>query len=137
MFFSFQELVRNFVRGDADSYHWPVGEVPDLLPIELMGFGNIGRRTFKRSEEVRDVPLSLSVYADRPHDVHVLRAFITHHGESFDSGHYTAGVFRGGRWWYCNDAHVVACDPPNTDDLRNAYILFYVRAEGRELVWDE
>jgi hypothetical protein len=137
MFFRLQELVRNFVREEADSYQWPVGEVPNLLLIELMRFSNIGERTFKRSEEVREVPLSLSVYADRPNDVHVLRAFITHHGDSLEAGHHTAGVFRKGRWWHCNGAHVVACETPNADNLRDAYILFYVRADGLEFVWDE
>jgi hypothetical protein len=106
-----------------------------LLLIELMRFGNIGERTFKRSEEVRDVPLSL--YADRLDDVHVLRAFTTRHGDFLEAGHYTAGVFRRGRWSYCNDTRVVACETPNAHHLRDAYILFSVRADGREFVWDE
>ena len=102
-----------------------------------MRFGNVGAQTFKRSEEVSDVPLCLSLYGDQPEDVHVLRAYIVHRGDSLEMGHYTAGVFRKGRWWRCNDDHVVAQEGPDPDDLRNAYILFYVRAAGREVVWDE
>jgi hypothetical protein len=100
--------VANSVSGEADNYQSPVGEVPNLLPIELMHFGNIGGRTFKRSEEVRDV--SLSVYADRPNDVHVLRAFVVHHGAWLETGHYTRGSASQG--WHYNDPHVVARDAP-------------------------
>jgi ubiquitin C-terminal hydrolase len=89
----------------AQSYQWPVDEVPKRLPIGLMRFDNIDRRTFKGSDKVSNVPLSLSVYADRPNDVHVLRAFIVHHGASLEAGQYTAGVFCKGRWWHCYDVH--------------------------------
>ena len=49
---------------------------------------------------------------------------LTYHSESPTSGHYTAAVKFGERWWNCNDA-VVKSMKEGKVVSKAAYILFY------------
>lgn len=69
-----------------------------------------------------------------------LKSFVTHLGESSNSGHFVANIQdEKGKWWFYNDATVTEQKDSDVDaslhstKLENVpYILFYVRAEDAE-----
>ena len=54
---------------------------------------------------------------------------VTHHGNSLNSGHYTATASHSNSpnscWWHFDDSHVERLNPGGVQNIKNAYILFY------------
>jgi hypothetical protein len=58
-------------------------------------------------------------------------AFLIHHGQSQDGGHYVAYVKIGNVWWYCADSRVIEVSAKEAQDaVKESYILHYARSRG-------
>ena len=74
--------------------------------------------------------------------VYRLHAIVCHHGETIDTGHYTALVLRDGMWYHIDDAPPTAtvinlpAELPADGSLvhANPYIFFYVRDGTRPYI---
>ena len=54
-----------------------------------------------------------------------LQATVDHHGQSMNSGHYTASINCCGKTFYCNDNKITECNIRDTYNSSTAYILLY------------
>jgi len=69
-----------------------------------------------------------TVWRDRGCGAYRLCAGLVHHGGGIHGGHYSAVVFRGGRWWWCNDALVQPLEGDRSMEmLAEAYVVVYAR----------
>ena len=74
-------------------------------------------------KDLKNVHLSSSIVVAG--EEYVLRALILHHGNSLDSGHYTAVCHHNNHNWYHFDDDTVKPLPAPPDSSANAYILAY------------
>ena len=96
--------------------------LPDVLAIHLKRFSSdaeaktarkVGTSvTFERNLEVGGVQYALT-------------GFVSHEGNSANSGHYTAVCRAGGLWYTFDDKTVTAHRPSFADHYTGAYLLFY------------
>jgi ubiquitin C-terminal hydrolase len=102
-------------------------EAPRNLIVHLKRFKAKGKKMVRDDTEVIiERELDLAPFGGGPAK-YELCAVVNHNGE-LGFGHYTAYGKRRGSWWYFNDTHVVARDPP-TGGCQEAYLLYYTRAE--------
>ena len=94
---------------------------PSLLIVHLKRFVVSSGRMLKRTEPVV-VPLQIEPMATS----FQLRGLVRHHGQSLSSGHYTAEVQEGDRWWIYNDRSVSNTTRDRDRESREAYLLFFV-----------
>ncbi|KAF7301885.1 Ubiquitin carboxyl-terminal hydrolase [Mycena indigotica] len=110
-----------------------VHEAPMVLTVHLKRFTPMGR---KLSNVVKyEEQLSLKPYMSEGQygPTYSLYGVICHAGSGPNSGHYYAHVKApSGRWMEMND-ETVTSDPRAPLDLKNAYILFYLRDKGQAL----
>jgi len=60
---------------------------------------------------------------------YALTGIVLHVGPSASSGHYTACVKKGAKWFLADDSHVTDIPVKRVLKQRNAYLLFYTRKE--------
>lgn len=109
-----------------------VHEAPAILTIHLKRFTPMGR---KISQPIRyDEQLSLQPIMSEGQfgPTYSLYGVISHAGGGPNSGHYYAHVKNSkGDWYEMNDESVTRSF--NVTNMKNAYILFYVRSKGQAL----
>lgn len=57
--------------------------------------------------------------------LYLLRCIIVHEGKTATSGHFTAYVWRRGRWYYCSDESYRMCSETEVERCQ-VYLAFYV-----------
>ncbi|KAI0033752.1 hypothetical protein K488DRAFT_36143, partial [Vararia minispora EC-137] len=109
-----------------------VHNAPLVLTIHLKRFSPLGRKIGHPISYEERLSLS-SVMSERTKNLwYSLYGVICHAGGGPNSGHYFAHVKGGkGVWYEMNDESVTRCRP--STDLKNAYILFYIREKGHNL----
>ncbi|TFY77180.1 hypothetical protein EWM64_g6832 [Hericium alpestre] len=148
--YSVRDALRNFVAVDylkgADKYkcdkckqkvvaekRFTIHEAPVALTIHLKRFSPLGR---KIGHPVRyDERLSLGPYMSKGQygPTYSLYGIISHAGGGPNSGHYYAHVkSASGPWYEMNDESVTRLQGVPTN-MKNAYILFYIRDKGQAL----
>ncbi|KAH8094862.1 cysteine proteinase [Cristinia sonorae] len=147
---SLQKALRKFVAIDhlkgADKYKcdkckkhvsadksFTIHEAPVVLSIHLKRFTPMGR---KMNQPIRyDEQLSLqSVMSEGQYGpTYDLYGVISHAGGGPNSGHYYSHIKNAhGQWYEMNDESVTRVSNPPTN-MRNAYVLFYLRRKGQAL----
>ncbi|KAK7676882.1 hypothetical protein QCA50_020138 [Cerrena zonata] len=105
-------------------------EAPEVLCVHLKRFSPMGRK-LGQPIQYRET-LSLKPYmSEGSHGPsYSLYGVICHAGSGPNSGHYFAHVKNAkGQWYEMNDDYVSRT--PSPTNLKNAYILFYIRDRGQ------
>ena len=78
---------------------------------------------------------SVSVLNGEEDMIYDLSSVIVHHGQCFNTGHYTAYCWNNDAncWIHCNDARLTRSSPDEVLKSQ-AYVLFYARRTGRSPV---
>jgi ubiquitin C-terminal hydrolase len=93
-------------------------KMPTILMIHLKRFSNDGQKISKYVKISGDITIKSNKYS--------IISFISHWGRSSSSGHYINHSKHSGFWYKFNDESVSKFeDKLTSDDLTNAYILFY------------
>ena len=111
----------NCGQGERATKRYKLFREPSLLIVHLKRFVVSSGRMLKRTEPVV-VPLQIEPMATS----FQLRGLVRHHGQSLSSGHYTAEVQEGDRWWIYNDRSVSNTTRDRDRESREAYLLFFV-----------
>ena len=101
-------------------------ELPQFLILALPRIHHdTGRAPFKR-KEVCHLPQTLPLQADGGRDrTFKLYAVIAHHGEGFNSGHYTICIHHEGKWYHVNDNRSAVVSPK--DIGKDSYLCAYMQ----------
>ncbi|KAF7352580.1 Ubiquitin carboxyl-terminal hydrolase [Mycena venus] len=142
--------LRKFVQPDmlkgADKYkcekckkpvvaekRFSVHEAPMVLTVHLKRFTPMGRKIGNHVDYEERLTLKPYMSEGQHGPAYSLYGVICHAGGGPNSGHYFAYVkSRSGRWCEMNDESV-SPDVPTPVNLKNAYILFYLREKGQGL----
>jgi len=107
-------------------------DVPEHMVIQLKRFGHSGNpeeEGYKIYDAI-DVPQKFSlssqlVRTGKGAD-YQCTAFVTHHGYSVRSGHYTAFIKKGDQWWACDDRYVAPISTEQAlQSMQSAYIYSF------------
>jgi ubiquitin carboxyl-terminal hydrolase 36/42 len=109
-----------------------VHEAPLVLTIHLKRFTPLGRKIGHPVFYEERISLAEVMSEPKKNLGYSLYSVICHAGGGPNSGHYFAHVKGGkGIWYEMNDESVTRCSSPT--NLKNAYILFYIRDKGHAL----
>ncbi|KAJ7490338.1 cysteine proteinase [Mycena galericulata] len=147
---SVKTALRNFVAPDylngVDKYKcekckkpvnaekkFTVHEAPLVLTVHLKRFTPTGRKITHFVEYEERLSLKPYMSDEQYGPTYSLYGVICHAGGGPNSGHYYAYVkSRSGRWYEMNDESV-SVNVKTPVNLKNAYILFYLRDKGQGL----
>ncbi|KAL4076196.1 cysteine proteinase [Scleroderma citrinum] len=110
-----------------------IHDAPAVLTVHLKRFSPLGRKIghFVHYDERLSLQPVMSEGQYGP--MYHLYGIISHAGGGPNSGHYLAHVkAANGRWFEMNDETVSSQHKPPVD-MKNAYILFYIRDKGQSL----
>ncbi|EJD01524.1 cysteine proteinase [Fomitiporia mediterranea MF3/22] len=111
-----------------------IHEAPAVLTVHLKRFTPMGRKLQHpiRYDEVLSLQPAMSEGQHGP--TYKLYGVISHMGGGPNSGHYFAHVRGGdGQWYEMNDDSVERVHKPEPLNMKNAYMLFYIRQKGEAL----
>ncbi|KAJ7180346.1 Usp36 protein [Mycena crocata] len=110
-----------------------VHEAPMVLTVHLKRFTPMGRKIGNYVEYESQLSLKPYMSEGQHGPTYSLYGVICHAGGGPNSGHYFAFVkTRQGKWCEMNDESV-STGVPTPVNLKNAYILFYLRDKGQGL----
>ena len=96
--------------------------LPDVLAIHLKRFSNDAEaKTARKTCTIVTFEEGLEVGGVQ----YALTGFVSHEGNSANSGHYTAVCKAGGRWYTFNDETVTLYTASFEDHYKGAYLLVY------------
>ena len=96
--------------------------LPDVLAIHLKRFSNDAEaKTARKTCTIVTFEEGLDVGGVQ----YALTGFVSHEGNSANSGHYTAVCKAGGRWYTFNDETVTLYTASFEDHYKGAYLLVY------------
>ncbi|KAI9513261.1 cysteine proteinase [Russula earlei] len=115
------------------SKRFTIHEPPVALTIHLKRFSPLGRKVGHPVRYDERLSLAQAVSEDQYGPSYSLYGVISHAGSGPNSGHYYAHVKASNDHWYeMNDDMVTRHHGPPTN-MKNAYILFYMREKGQAL----
>jgi ubiquitin C-terminal hydrolase len=146
-----EEILENTNTNNKNSFKWQdcqgaitkkisILNPPPILIIQLKRFEFDGNKTSKITKAV-DIPLDLDIskyITNQDKNINTkykLYSVIQHHGNDFQSGHYTATIrdvdTDNAKWYKYDDSTVT--EVTNAENLfkkdKEAYILFYARED--------
>lgn len=108
-----------------------VHDAPTCLTVHLKRFTPLGRKIGHPVDYSPTLDLSGAMSEGQHTPTYVLYGVISHAGGGPNSGHYYAHVKgANGTWYEANDESVTPVSSSSVVGRKNAYILFYVRAQG-------
>jgi len=115
------------------SKRFTIHEPPLALTIHLKRFSPLGRKMGHPVRYDERLSLSHAVSDGQYGPSYSLYGVISHAGSGPNSGHYYAHVKASNDCWYEMNDDMVTRHPAPPTNLRNAYILFYMRERGQAL----
>ncbi|KAI9467150.1 cysteine proteinase [Lactarius psammicola] len=115
------------------SKRFTIHDAPEALTIHLKRFSPLGRKMGHPVQYDERLSLAQAVSEGQYGPSYSLYGVISHAGSGPNSGHYYAHVKASNDQWYeMNDDSVTRHPRPPTN-MKNAYILFYIRERGQGL----
>ncbi|KAH9965798.1 hypothetical protein BC827DRAFT_1258986 [Russula dissimulans] len=115
------------------SKRFTIHEPPVALTIHLKRFSPLGRKMGHPVRYDERLSLSHAVSDGQYGSSYSLYGVISHAGSGPNSGHYYAHVKASNDHWYEMNDDMVTRHPGPPTNLKNAYILFYIRERGQAL----
>lgn len=129
---SFSKLFNAFFDEKIDSNihlkKWfPSAPKGFLVQVTRYGLNEMGAQ--EKITRDLDIPMSLTLTEEQcksGNRRYAPEAFIIHHGDSLDLGHYTAYIRRNGYWWHANDSKITQVSNKDAAEaIKQAYLVHY------------
>ena len=115
------------------SKRFTVHDAPEVLTIHLKRFSPLGRKIGHAVQYDERLTLAQAVSEGQYGPTYSLYGVISHAGGGPNSGHYYAHVKASNDQWYEMNDDSVTRHPRTPINMKNAYILFYMRDSGQGL----
>jgi hypothetical protein len=132
----FQQLFNSFfdhgtdIVGQRQQLFFP--SAPNDLLIQIKRFYRDRDGTEGKINDPIEIPLTFrppNSCVRGENAAYECNAFLIHHGQSQDGGHYVAYVKIGNVWWYCTDSRVIEVSAKEAQDaVKESYILHYAKS---------